>query len=493
MLPLVLAVVVLAVAVASSMLTSAATRIDAAEAVWRRQQARAVALSGVRVAMARLEAQRDALLDGGEPVLDAEVVVFADATGRGVATLVPLGSERPARSELAGLDLNRATAEMLARLPGVSQALAETIVAGRGRGYTSVEEVGPAAAEAGLGIESIYGDGAGDAAEAVAEPPPLLSMLSVFGFDPEVQQGLGRDGARWQDRVLPTAEWVRAERARLVERFGEAAASGLERLVEVRGAFDSRSALVRAMLNRGVPVEAWAGILDLTAVGDDRFARGVVDLNRAPAEVLAAIPGLDEASAAAIVARRDSVAAGLKGSIAWPVVEGVIEPTRLAEAADWLAARSLVWRVRVRGLVEPATDEDPSGPRDGGVVLDAVIDVTGERARLAYLREVTSQPLAMWMAARVESSGEASSADDEGSPAPRPDQDAGLRVEGLSIRRGLSLSRMGRPEPVEATPGGSAEAPIEAKDAGVGSPGPRQDRRIGRWTPGPTAGGGSRP
>jgi DNA uptake protein ComE-like DNA-binding protein len=493
-LPLVLAVLVLAVSVAVGMLSSAATRIDAAEATWRRQQLRAIALSGVRVAMAELEAQREELLDGGTPRLSAETVVYSDGTGRGIATLLSLGDDRPARSELSGLDVNRATAEMLARLPGVSGALAGRIVAGRGRGYTSVEEVGGLAAESGLDTGSIYGavDWSAGYGGGWAESggPPVLSLLSVYGFDAEVQQGLGRDarGARWQERVRPTAEWMRSNRGEVSARLGEAAASALERLTSVRGAFESRSALVRALQAQGVPVDVWAGILDLVGVGDDRFARGVVDLNQAPAEVLAALPGLDEASAAAIVARRDSVDGAIRGSIAWPVVEGVLDGARLAEAADWLAARSLVWRVRVRGVLEPPTDAGGGGETMGGMVFDAVIDLTGPRARLAYLREVTSLPLALWLAGRVESSGDAPNADDEGlGRTASPDEDA-LRIERLSIRRGLSLSRMERPEGAVEEEFGAGVRGESSSD----SPSARQDRRIGRWTPGPRGGDSGR-
>jgi DNA uptake protein ComE-like DNA-binding protein len=487
-LPLVLAVVVLSVSVAMGVLWSASTRVEASEGTWRRQQLRALALSGVRLAMAELESQREALLDGGTPVLTRELVLYSDGTGRGVATLLPLSEGTPARSELTGLDLNRATAEMLSRLPGVSGALAAKIVAERGPGYTSVEEVGPAAAESGLEIASIYGrPGEADAVSAPTAPA-LLSMLSVYGFDPEVQQGVGREGRAWRgrERERVTAEWVRDHRRELAARFGESTAEALERLAGARGSFESRSALVRALLAGGVPVESWAGILDVAGVGDDRFARGVVDLNLAPTEVLAAIPGLDEASASAIVARRDGVDGSIRGSIAWPVVEGVLEPSRLAEAADWLSARSLVWRVRVRGVIEPPVEAEGAAAVAGGVVFEAVIDLSGDRARLAYLREVTSLPLAVWMSGRAESSGPGPIAEDEESaPAATVDREA-PRIERLSIRGRLSLSRLGRPE--GADDGGSSVGARGEGSEADGPPPARQDRRIGRWTPGPRGG-----
>ncbi|MBM4108610.1 MAG: hypothetical protein FJ255_07330 [Phycisphaerae bacterium] len=488
-LPLVLAVVVLAVSVAVGMLASASTRIDAAEATWRRQQLRAVALSGLRSAMSQLESQREALIGGGTPSIDAELILYSDATGRGVATLLPLGDDGDlhAHSALAGLDLNRATAEMLARLPGLSEALAGKLVAARGKGFTSVEEAAAIAFESGLDLGAVFGSAARSPGEsepgaAPSGDPPLLSSLGVFGFDPEIQQGLGRnaDAFLGADRVRPTAEWVKENRPDLVDRLGEPSAVALERLAATRGAFDTRTGLVRLLQTQGVPVEAWAGILDLAAVGDDQFARGVVDLNQAPAHVLAAVPGLDESTAAAIVARRDSVDDALRGTIAWPVIEGVLEPARLAQAADWLAARSLVWRVRVRGLIEPPSDAEPSSAATpGGVVIDAVIDLTGPRARLAYLREVTSMPLAVWLAERVESSAEAPIADERESAPPEPvEPDEGeLRIERLSIRRGLSLSRL-RPPAGAEEPGVAPTPPPDSLSA-------RRDRRIGRWTPGP--------
>lgn len=488
-LPLVLAVVVLAVSVAAGMLASASTRIDAAEATWRRQQLRAIALSGLRGAMAQLESQRDELLAGQSPSLSTELVLYADATGRGVATLLPPGDggDLHAWSALSGLDPNRATAEMLARLPGVPESLAGKIVSGRGRGYSSVEEIGVLAVEEGLDLSAVFGpyshaQADGESAGGVADPP-LLSMLTTFAFDPEVQQGLGRDAAaaRGLDRVRPTAEWIKEYREELLDRFGEPTVGALDRLATTRGAFESRSRLIGAMQAQGVPIEAWAGILDLVAVGDDQFGRGLVDLNHAPAEVLAALPGLDESIAAAIVARRGSLDDAQRGTIAWPVLEGVIDSARLAQAADWLTPRSLVWRVRVRGAIEPPPEVDaPSqAAAAGGVVLDAVIDLTGPRARLAYLREVTSMPLAVWLAERIESSAEPPIADvEEGAmPEPEAEEDTALRIERLSIRRGLSLSRP-RP-PARAAPAEESPPP---------SPSAMRDRRIGRWTPGPSGG-----
>jgi type II secretory pathway component PulK len=133
----VLVVVVMGAALGTSALLSVQSHRAGTDAEVRRAQSRALAWSGVQAAMREIAAQREELLSGGRPDLTGSWTLFDDELGRqGVVRLVDLSETEDglATSESAKLDVNRATEEMLARLPGVGESLAKRIVEERARG-----------------------------------------------------------------------------------------------------------------------------------------------------------------------------------------------------------------------------------------------------------------------------------------------------------------------------------------------------------------------
>ncbi len=402
----VLVVITLGALAAATVLVSADASIAEAEVTVSRAQSRALAWSGVQVVMAELASQRDGLLDGRAPRVTEEWELFTDEAGRRwMVRLIDLGGPGgvgvvPIVSESGKLDLNTATESMLALLPGVGEALAKRIVEARAeRPLASVDEL---LSIDGFTPEMLYGEDAGASEGPFAGEVgglPLADLVTVFSFDPNVQSGAGDDPLRHRGRkrVNLNQTWSDSLRSALVERFGEGVAQGVEQIMKNGTEFKSESDFVRVMRFFQVPPSDWVEGLDALCTSDDDYLLGRVDLNSAPAEALACVPGIDATMAEEIVATRERLDEEARKSVAWPAAEGIVPEEAFQEAAPWLTTRAMQWRVRVEAGVAPAEavvgrgDAPPLGQR---MVLEAVIDVSSRRPRVAYLRDVTLLPLA---------------------------------------------------------------------------------------------------
>ncbi|MBS3821830.1 MAG: hypothetical protein GVY16_07375 [Planctomycetes bacterium] len=111
---------------------------------------------------------------------------------------------------------------------------------------------------------------------------------------------------------------------------------------------------------------------------------GLVNVNTASANVLAALPEISDNTARQIVDLRDSIADEQKQTPAWLYAEGLLDADRFRQVAPRLTARSFQYRVRSVGFAWP-----------GGQfrVVEAVIDLAGERPRIMYLRDLTRRGL----------------------------------------------------------------------------------------------------
>jgi len=501
----VLVVVSIGALVGTTLLYGASAGREVGAASVRLQQSRMAAWSGVQAVAAELAEQRDELLRGGSPRL-TRAWRLGTAEGGGVAVYrIVMQGEEVVVSEAGRLDANTVPADVLAKAPGVGEGGAERIVAGRsGRPFLSVvdvmeeltrAEVTAAPSRAGA---SAGGDGSGDATTAA-------DVLTVFSFDPNVQAGIGPRGsqARGRSRIAVIGELteeVERELGARLDRRGVEIASGLFRKGRRLGSY---RAVVGELIEDGVPAAEWGPVLDAIGPadmeGDEAFVRGRVDINHAPAEVLACIPGIDAAAAEQIVERRGTLGADERASPAWPVVAGILTPRQFAEAADLLTARTLQWRVVVEGgrLIEER-DREPAIRIGGGgddvgdvpedavladrVVLEAVIDVAGERPRVAYLRDVTWLPVAGVLAQRRSAIGE------EGEVAGmRGEGDDGADDQWAAVS--TPVAGQWSSARVAATPraGGAGDAAEAAESDAAGKR--RATGRIGRWVGGGAGGG----
>lgn len=580
-------VIILAVAVAISVASLAAATMlfvawahaESGRRSTERARLHALAWSGVQGAMAELVAQRETLLLGGDPLLTPEWTLFEDEGVRGRVRLVPIAGASVAMSEAAKLDVNTATAEMLSRLPGLGGSRAGGGAADgepvpvatdgvRARGVKRLEGVpagGAAAEPVGVIASRIVaqrGGGRLPNAEAIGEvegvtremlegkrggsapgmgglrrtemaTPGLLDLLGVFAAEPDASigaTGTASDGAaRGLDRVVVGTQWSDGLREELRSRVSEEALGVIERVLGAREKVQDESELVTRMLEGGAGPALVAEVLDTISFGDDAFRMGRVDLGRATADVLGAIPGIDAEAASRLIEERSRLDAETLRRVTWPLERGVLEAEEFAKAAKWLTTRSLVWRVRIEARLEPMERRADEGEAEGEgasgpvAVMEAVIDVSAPRARVAYLRDVTLMGVAREVETRTaESAGAESGADAavedlaalpavgaEADPGAAPVEDRASRMRRARESLDPSPGRLagGVDEQAEAEAGrdgdtagdeggprdepgrgrandGAGSDPVASGDEGVSSgPPPRRDRRIGRWAP----------
>lgn len=477
----VLAVVAIASMLGAIVMTAGDSTATATDRQVERIELRATAWSGVQAAMAELAAQRQDLLDGKAPVLTPETPLAEEGSERPVARLMAWEPEAAASragaaekvyavAEGAKLDLNRADAAMLAAL-GLPEATAGEIAARRGaRPFTSVEELATLGSAT---VAEVFGPGAPAPTERPAGPeaaglPAYAELFTTLSFDPNVQAGLASGESAGKLRINIGQGWSDEVGRVLTEELGQAASDAVKKLVEQTKVLDTDTALAAALQQQGVPKELTGAALDVLTVSDDLFVPGRVDVMRARAEVLAAIPGIGKDKAAAIVAARGQLTEEERKGRAWPYTRGILTPEEFAKALPWMTSRSLQWRVRVQASVERAASGAAPGEAKvlRSAAYEAVIDVSSERPRLAYWREITLMPIARAMEKRV--SGLARSLAESRAPAaPEPEAPA-------------------EPPPPEAPP---PDGPPPAADnpppppapPASGESGAMKDRRTGRW------------
>jgi DNA uptake protein ComE-like DNA-binding protein len=119
-------------------------------------------------------------------------------------------------------------------------------------------------------------------------------------------------------------------------------------------------------------------IADQVTTQDEDVIKGVVNINTAPAEVLACLPGFDDALARRIVGWRRGHATGFETAADLLDVEGVSMDV-FKQVCPLVSARSDVFSVRSFGVL---------GDGDMYCCVSAVIDRTGDTAKIGYWREL---------------------------------------------------------------------------------------------------------
>lgn len=531
----VLVVIAAGALVGTAVIYTADAERTAVEGTLRRAQARAMAWSGVRAVMAELAAQREVLLSGGAPTVTDEWDAGRgeQETGPGLGFRIVPVSGAPLVSEMGKIDLNTAGAEMLAALDGVGEDLAGRIVAAReARPFQSVLDL--------LDVEGVSStmllgdsDWDGDAEDRVgsnsgalgaesAQAPRLVDDVTVFSFDPELQAGVaeGEAGSLGSARFNLNAGAREGLEDVLAAVVGAQVAANILATMQPDTVLKDRAELFGALRRAALEPGLCGAALDVLTTDDGAYRFGLVDLNTASERVLAAVPGIGP-GAAEIVARRGDLDAAQRASVAWPLAEGILTADQFAAAVNHLTVRCLQWRVVVEGGVfDDAGDGERASRRDGWeggeegarwgaaergamrdkVVLEAVIDVAGERPRLAYLRDITLLPLARTLAmgagvGRGEealdptvndaANADAAEAADEADPAAEPDSEPADERETDDADGRSLIEHGGGPEPGSEA-GEPAEEPGDEPEGGAPSDdqGQSSGSRIGRWTPG---------
>ncbi|NLW50355.1 MAG: hypothetical protein GXY85_05865, partial [Candidatus Brocadiaceae bacterium] len=126
--------------------------------------------------------------------------------------------------------------------------------------------------------------------------------------------------------------------------------------------------------------EEFVAIADLLTITDDEVLHGPVNVNTAPPEVLACLPGMDQSLALAVVDRRRQAPYESVGELL--DLDG-LDAESFKKLCNLVAVRSDVFSVRSFGVVGGT-----EGPAAAQCCVHAVIDRTEDGIRLASWREL---------------------------------------------------------------------------------------------------------
>jgi hypothetical protein len=369
---------------------------------------------------------------------------------------------------------------------------------------------------------------------ASSDRRPLCEFVTVFSFDPEVQLGFGPKAseAKGNQRINLNTEWSDELGSAIERRFDRSVADGVKNLLNSGRTFKKPSDIVKTLRSFQIKPESWVEVLDAFTTSEEEYRFGQVDLGAASETVLACIPGITATSAKEIVFRRARLDEERRRTAVWPVLEGILTEDEFEKAADFITARCLQWRVVVEGGVVPAQDEtawdesEGSGGRWEGsstagagalsasefarrvdrraapqtkdrVVLEAVIDVSSQRPRVAMLRDVTHLALAKRLAGDIKASEPTDEPADPAATTPAASaggssttREAASAAHDLDLG-GLELDDLEMPETSPPPDISSTSPEPSVNDTNrtsspppPPSPRPPVDRRVGRWTAG---------
>ena len=466
-----------ALLVATSLLFVAQAEIAGGAVAADRAQAHALARSGVVAVIARLNEQRQEILDGRTPRIDEEFVIYETAGRIGVVRLLAVGPGGEVLVPEAGKrDLQYADADALAATGMIDDTLARAIVDYRretlNRPYQSVGEL---LNVPGMEAETLYGpiDELGD----VADTPDtdgtvrgLSDVVTVYGFEPALQQ----NGTL---RINLNIPWSDELAERVVERFGSGASETLQGIMASGTTFDSDAKIFEVLNFFQMQPSEWPEIIDTFTADDSEMHYGRLDINTASYEALLGLPGIEPAQASEIVQMRDDLTDGDRATIAWPAIHGILEARAYEQIGGLITTRSWTYRLRLAAGEIDADDAD--SPLTGAVVYEIVVDLSAPRPRLAYLREITWLRSTALIAAHaavedagVERAEPQDVAADPADPADTPFSDDPAFGE--------------QPRPDEAvSPFEAGADPMAAPSQRTTAPsGKPAGRRIGRWTAG---------
>jgi DNA uptake protein ComE-like DNA-binding protein len=529
----VLVIVVIGVLLAAGIMARAVSRFEDSSLSLKRSGSRAMAWSGVQAAMATMAAQREQLLTGADVTLtDAKAWEFADTDGPGVwkVSLLPLDDNGTlAMAESALVNVNTAREDQLSKVPSLGSSGAAGVMVRRNRGpILAVEQVSalaaagatPSADGGEMGPMSPTGGSTGPTAEAGLTGVSGL-WLTALSADATVMIADGKtDRYRASELVakdLP-AEIDAAQQERLGAGLG-AARTWAKRPGNQR----TLANLVADLRGANVKPQEWGRVLDAVEVSEDLFVLGRLDINRADEAVLATLPGITTELASNLVRVRSTLDESGRRDLAWPVVSGATDAKVFEGIVDLITTRTMQYRIRVQAGRTIRSDATGVASDEFGVakasesavtdrcIFEAVIDVAGDKPRVAYLRDVTLLESAAMMAEAMATSAAqtpntdmaniAAAADEEtftvdtgaeDEPAGSDDQ-SDLRLD--RMERSGRLGSIGRLESfggldrsgASAIDRGSASDDATSEDAGMESTATtaaaitRADPRLGRW------------
>ena len=262
------------------------------------------------------------------------------------------------------VDINSASAEEMAKsLPGIDLQQAESIVAHREKNkFTSIVEL--------LDVELV---------EKVAEEPkgkeapPEKAGEGPKGQPPD--QGKSPDKSSGNDGEKGKAE----EKSDEASKDGDGPPSGPPDESEAAEPGDKQPQITtKGTGQKAFDMSQFRRIADLVTVEEEDVIQGIVNINTAPYDVLACLPGMEEALARGIVHEREARPEGFTTVVDLLDVEGISVEV-FKEVSPHVSTRSDVFSVRSFGVL---------GDGDIYCCASAVIDRTDDTVRLRYWREL---------------------------------------------------------------------------------------------------------
>ncbi|MCX6359115.1 MAG: type II secretion system protein GspK [Armatimonadetes bacterium] len=253
------------------------------------------------------------------------------------------------------------------------------------RGFTVEMLYG--AAEGAAGAPDLASGTRQEAVETTEATPPLCELLTTNSRERNVDA----TGTQRTNILTATAEALvsrlgisRTLADRLVQRRSQSGAEGVKNVSD--------------LLNvPGFTRTVMQSIGDKVTATDDQFRAGVVNVNQAPGEVLAALPGVDQAVLSALMTARQggTVFAGLNDVFQLTA----LNRQQLQVLIDNLCTKSSVYLVRVRvrmpGLAMPYVVEalvDLPAPATSAVEAAADAQSAPAPGRVLQWREVARNP-----------------------------------------------------------------------------------------------------
>jgi hypothetical protein len=139
------------------------------------------------------------------------------------------------------------------------------------------------------------------------------------------------------------------------------------------------------LADKGSQVDSMAKLLDLTTTQSGTELPARVNVNTAPREVLMTLPGITDATADLIIAKRPGYQDGQSpdstfATIAWLLQDDTLTAATLQGLERYITARTQVYRVQSIGYFA-----------EGGPMarVEAVIDGNQGKPRIVYYRDLT--------------------------------------------------------------------------------------------------------
>ncbi len=133
-------------------------------------------------------------------------------------------------------------------------------------------------------------------------------------------------------------------------------------------------------LESGVGPRELGQLMDRYTTDSQSIRPGRLNINTAPADVLAQVVGIDEALANTIASARQGLSPESSRTIAWLLEEQLLDPPQFKQIEPRISARSFQFHVQVIGY---------SLPSGRYCVLEAIVDLIGPAPQIIYLRDLT--------------------------------------------------------------------------------------------------------